>query len=218
MRYTALWFATVLLAVTFAHTPVLAQTEGGSQYDYTQVYLVQDADRQFYEARVDFLDGKLKESADEIRKAVSYMKLEVDRTGGRKEADVDASLGDLEGLADRVENGQVSSEKELNTAFARAHAALAEHHYANAREAWKKRNAKDTGNALKAAAKHLKLSLLWAGYKGEEIVADALKETVVVADKLVTAGGWAEEEVDAIIHALGEAIKGYVKTTGPAKK
>jgi len=219
MRYMTLGLKTVLLlAVCMYAQAAFAQTENQIQYDYTGIYLAHDIDHHFTEARMDFFEGKFQASAYEIGRAVSYMKLEEDRSSGKAAEALDDSIEELESLEGKVEDGKVDSEQTLAMAFARAHRALAEHHYIKAEEAVGKKDVKGTAGALKATSLHLKLALAWAGNKGEEVVSDALDAVTAVIDKLEKTGEWAGEEVGKVIEILGKAIEDFAKALEPPKK
>jgi hypothetical protein len=175
--------------------------------DTVGIYLAHDVDHHLYLARAYLLEKKNQASADEIRNAVSFLNLEAEHTGIRTEGALDASIRELRKLADDIEKGKVTSEKELNMAFARAHRAMAQQYFAASSTNWQQKKVQETRDSLKAAAAHLRLALIWANYEGEEVVVAAEKAITVVADKLTQAGGWAEEEVTKVIQELGKAIE-----------
>ncbi len=106
-------------------------------------------------ARTDFEQKDYKDAADEIRTGVAILNAETLRaTGGEEQGLLDSSEK-LKKLADGVEDGTVSSTKELDDAFTSAHVALAERYQAQASLAVNRRDYRAAANFHKAAAVHL---------------------------------------------------------------
>jgi serine protease Do len=83
------------------------------------------AEGHFRKARASFLEKDSQEAASEIRKGAADLKSEADRTAGKGREILQASIQELEKLADDVKQGTVDSVKKLDDAFARAYQALA---------------------------------------------------------------------------------------------
>ena len=132
--------------VTCVLTPVTkAQTTQKSTME------VEEPESQFEKAHEFFLKKDLKAAASEIRKGVAFLKQEAGSAAKDGKKDLTASIHELEKLANEVEKGAVTSEKRLKDAFARAHQALANHHYLKASDYWAKKEEKKTGHALNSA-------------------------------------------------------------------
>jgi hypothetical protein len=85
------------------------------------------AESHFRKARASFLENDSQKAASEIRKAAAEMKTEADQATGKAKEILQASIRELEELADEVKKGAVSSVKKLDEAFAEAYQALARH-------------------------------------------------------------------------------------------
>jgi predicted metalloprotease with PDZ domain len=86
------------------------------------------AERHFRKARTSFLEGDTQEAASEIRKGVADLKSEADQTAGKGREILQASVRELEKLAEDVKQGTVDSVKKLDQAFGKAYDALASQH------------------------------------------------------------------------------------------
>jgi KaiC/GvpD/RAD55 family RecA-like ATPase len=78
----------------------------------------------FRKARESFLQNDREETATEIRKGLSVLKMEADQAVAKGKEVLMASVHDLEKLADEVEKGTVTSVKRLEEAFTQAYRAL----------------------------------------------------------------------------------------------
>ncbi len=171
----------------------------------------------FHKARESFLKKDINSAADEIRKGAAFMKLEAGRGTKESKEELMASVRELEKLANEVKKGTVTSAKELDHSFARAHLALARHHYLKASESWAKKEAKKVGNDLKASTTHLEHALAWSGHELEAAGLAVTKDAVVVSKKLVEGTGWMAEETGKAIEAIGKEIEKLGKKLEPAK-
>jgi hypothetical protein len=171
----------------------------------------------FHKARQSFLKKDYKAAAEEIRKGAAFMKLQVARATSEGKKLLTVSTDELEKLAMDVEKGTVTSAATLNHAFTRAHHALARHHYLKAVEYKAKGAATKLGHALKASAIHLEHGFAWAGHKLEAATVAVVKDTGLVAGKLIEAGGWIGKEAGKIIEKIGAEIEKLGKMLEPKK-
>jgi hypothetical protein len=102
--------------------------------------------------------------------------------------------------------------------FARAHQALADHHYVKASESWTKKAITKTGHHLKAAAVHLENAMAWSGQKVEQGTASITKEAHSLGDKMVKGAGWVSDQAASGLKNLGEEIKKLGHKIKPEKK
>lgn len=172
----------------------------------------------FHKARQSFLKKDYKASAAEIRKGAAFMKLQAARATSEGKKVLTVSTDELEKLAMDVEKGTVTSAATLNLAFARAHHALARHHYLKAIEYKAKGATTKLGHALKASAIHLEHGFAWAGHELEAATVAVIKDTGLVAGKLIEGGGWIGEEAGKIIEKIGVEIEKLGKMLEPTKK
>jgi hypothetical protein len=224
MRSIFLLITTVVVMV-FTAANTLAQVEapdaqylieGGTYYQFRD--FTDEPGKAFHEARYNFLKLEAKIAAEDIRKGAGFLRLEAGRATEDGKKALMASVNELEQLAKRVEQGTVKSSKELDDAFAHAHQALAKHHYLKAMEYWSKKDAVNTGHALKAALSNLRYALAWAGHKSEAAVLKAIEDTRIVSEKLVAGAGWVSDEVGKALDAIGKEIEKLDKEIRPEKK
>jgi hypothetical protein len=179
---------------------------------------VESPGEHFHKARQSFLKKDYKAAAEEIRKGAAFMKLEEGRANAEGKKVLTTSIDKLEKLATDVENGTVTSAATLNHAFARAHYALAKHHYLRAIEYKAKNAGVELGHALKASAIHLEHGFAWAGHEMDAATIAAVKDTGLVAGKLIEGGGWIGKGASDVIDKIGVEIEKLGKMLEPAKK
>ena len=172
----------------------------------------------FHKARQSFIKKDYKAAAEEIRTSVAFMKLQAARANAEGKKLLTASIDELEKLAIDVEKGTVTSAATLNHAFARAHHALAKHHYLKAMEYKAKGATTKLGHALKASAIHLEHGFAWAGHELEAATVAVIKDTGLVAGKLIEGGGWIGKEAGDLIEKIGVEIEKLGKILEPTKK
>jgi hypothetical protein len=180
--------------------------------------LVGEAEHYFHQAREDFFKKNMKAAADEMRKGAAFMKLEAGRATEAGKKPLMDSIQELEELADSVEKGTVTSTSELGHAFARAHTALATHYRLKAAESWATKETSKAGKALKAAALHLEYSAAWGSVKLETGTKEVVKNTRILAEKLMKGTGSVTTEVGKTVEALGKEIKKVGQSVEPQKK
>jgi hypothetical protein len=169
-------------------------------------FFVDSPGEHFHKARQNFLNKDFKAAAEEIRKGAAFLRLQAARATKEGKAGLTASIAELEKLARDVERGTVTSAKTLDNVFARAHHALAKHHYLKALEYKSKKDVTRTGHALKAAVIHLENGFAWAGHELEAASVKAIKDVGLLAGKLVEGTGWVTEEIGRAIEKIGQEI------------
>jgi hypothetical protein len=182
------------------------------------IVLVDEPEVHFQKAHEFFVKKDFKAAASEIRKGAAFVKLEAGRSTAEGKEALAASADQLGKLADDVEKGTATSEKQLKDAFARADHALANHHYLKASEYWAKKDATKTGHALKAATQALEQSAGWSGHKLEAAAVDVIEGVRAGAGKLTEGSGWAADEVGKGIDDLGKEISMLGKAIEPKKE
>jgi hypothetical protein len=174
-------------------------------------------DEHFHKAHAAFLKKEFKVAAEEIRKGTAFLKLEMARAKGDTRKAVTDSIHEMETLASDVERGTVTSVGTLEQAFARAHHALAQHHYARAMEDQAKEARVRMGHALKSAATHLEQGLSWTGKKLEAGTKETCKLAGLVSGKLIQGTGYATEEVGKAMGKVGDEIGQFGRHLVPGK-
>jgi hypothetical protein len=176
-----------------------------------------EPDEHFRKARESFLRKDVKAAAAEIRKGAVLLKLKAGHAPEEAKEALAASSRELETLARALEQGTVASTQDLRRAFARADRALAEQRYQRAAESWSKKEIKNAGHELKAAANHVKMTVAWAGHKLEATTAALVKEARATAAKLEQATGSTTDEFGKGLHGVDNAIEKLGKQIEPAK-
>jgi len=203
-------FATAVLAENVTretNTRNSAEDFRSDWRDDIAVYPVNDVEHHFHSAHVNFQKKNMETAADEVRKAAVLLKLEELRAYGEQYKAIMASFLELRKLADDMEIGKIASAKGLEEIFARTHYALARHYYLKSSESWTERDAQNTGQALGAAAAHLKQAMSWTGHKAEGLITTVVEDACLQADHLSAGDNWFVEEVDRILETLGEEIE-----------
>jgi hypothetical protein len=178
-----------------------------------------EPEEHFHRAHDSFLKRDLKAAAAHIRKSEAFLKLEAGRATEEGRKLMEASGHEFAKLAEEVEHGTITSVKRLDEAFARADQALAHHHHVKAKESWANQAgqaAHKVGHDLQAAAIHFDQGLVWAGHKAEAGAAKAIKDTRLLAGKLIEGTGWVPAEVGKGIEDVGEEIEKFGKKVEPA--
>ncbi len=185
--------------------------------EYIFVVFVDEPEHHLGRARESFLKRDMKAAAAEIHTATGFLKLQAARASGGTKKALHASIKELDELARDVEKGTVATADKLEQPFARALHALAEHHHQKASQSWAKRATKKTGHDLKATAHHLEHGFKWSGEKVEQGTHAVIKDTRLVAGKLVEGTGWATHEVGNGITAVGKEVQKLGKKIEPRR-
>lgn len=107
------------------------------------------------QARAAFERKDTNTAADEIFKAVGFLRLEKSRATGETRTGLENAMTNLEKLARQVREGKVTSTVGLDQAFMRAYQALGQHHYLKATAALDQKNLTEAGYELRAATRYL---------------------------------------------------------------
>lgn len=182
------------------------------------VVLADEPSRHFHEARADLFRQDTASVVIELLKGAAFLRLEADHSDGQAKAALMASVRALDMLAFDEEMGGGVYVVDLDRAFAQAEAALANAHYQQAKATWGKKSAKNTGLHLQAALVSLGNSWGWSGQKPSSDTLGAVKDTEIVAKKLVNGTGWTEDEVKGALDKLGGEVSKLPTSTAQTKK
>jgi hypothetical protein len=170
------------------------------------VVLADEPSRHFHAARADLFRQDTTGVVTGLIKGAAFLRLEADHADGQTKAALMASVRALDALAFDEEMGGGVYVVDLDRAFAQAEAALAGAHYQQAKASWGKKSAKNTGLHLQAALVSLGNSWGWSGQKPSADTLAAVKDTEIVAKKLVSGSGWTENEVQGALDKLGGEV------------
>lgn len=161
----------------------------------------------FHKARENFLKKDFKGAASEIRKGAAFLRLQAARATTEGKKGLIVSVADLEKLANDVEKGTVTSAKTLDRTFAKAHHALARHHYLKALEYRTKKDTKRAGHSLRASAVHLEHAFAWTGHELEAGTVKVVRTAHELGDKLIVGTGLMTDDVVKAIDYMGREIE-----------
>ena len=175
-------------------------------------------DKDLQKVRESFLKKDLKASAAAIRKGGAYLaSLEAQAAENREQAYL-AGMEGLERAANRVEKGTVKSVKELEREFESSYHALAQYHYLRATEYWAKKETANVGQKLSTANAYFESGVKEAGGKERREVRFVIKDTRILAGKLVQGAESVNGEVEKGIKAPGVEIEKLGEKVKSSKK
>ena len=166
--------------------------------------------QEFHLARVDFFNKNMKAVAVHLRRAIAFMKLETGAAAPEEAKEpLLVSIRELRKLTHKVVERSVASVRLLDHVFAHADYALAQYHLIKALEFLGKMDGTRAGHHLKEAALRLESGLAAAGHEATLEEQTAMRNTVRLAEILVTGTTPTVEEVkiSRAIRALGKGIK-----------
>ena len=161
---------------------------------------------QYFQKAREELTSNASEASAQIHKAAALLKEEAKQAQGRSKEWILESYQELEKLGARVQQGAVKTVDELNNAFSRAHAALADFYRQRASDSWTKKSVSETGQALNQAALHLERAWEWSKNKADETSQAAIDSAKQVSGKLAQGSGWVSAEITKSIEALEREI------------
>ncbi|HQR20594.1 MAG TPA: hypothetical protein PLE54_09755 [Burkholderiaceae bacterium] len=187
--------------------------------DVTTWYPVsEEPQRHFTDAIAAYARKDYKAAATDIRKAISYLRLEANRATGAARQELASSVAQLDTLAAAVAKGALKDEQSMTKAFARADHALALAHRSNAAESWARKEYDKAGYELKAAAHGLEGAAGWVGREATAGATATVAEAQAVGDKLVSGASWTRDEVAKGFESLGNGINAVGQKIGGTKK
>jgi hypothetical protein len=144
-----------------------------------------DKPEEHFEKTIADLDSEHPEGAShDLRTAAAYLKIEAGRERGDSEKALKASVHELERAAGKIEDGIVIPTKDMESMFARAHYALAEHHYERASALWEKKEQIKAGKELDVSAMHVEHGMGWVTDRPDDVRAAALAEILETAGEM----------------------------------
>jgi predicted lipoprotein with Yx(FWY)xxD motif len=160
----------------------------------------------FNQAIEAFHNKETQTAANELRKAVAFLKIEAVAATGSAKTNLQTSINDLENLATRMAQGQITSESELNMVLARAQQALASHHFNRLSEAQANQDAVEAGYELKAVVTHLEQAQTLSGDRADAKISKQFDDMRALADELIAGHIPATVEIDQTLNSLTQEI------------
>ena len=194
------------------------QEKAPAQNPSKETMFAGEFERSHQQARESFFKKELKASSEAIRRAVEALSILEKKAERNREKAYMKSIEGLRKLADRVERGAVKSVKEIDLAFVQASHSLAQHHYMEGVSSWGKKEGIQAGKELKAAAAHLEEGVRWMEEKGKEETDAVVKDTRLLAGKMIEGAEVSTEETERGLKALRAEIDKLGKRIRPATK
>lgn len=160
----------------------------------------------FNQAIEAFHNKETQTAANELRKAVAFLKIEAVTATGSAKTNLQTSINDLENMATQMAEGQSTSESDLNMVLARAQQALASHHFNRLNEAQTNQDGIEAGYELNAVATHLEQALVLSGHQPDAQMTKQFDDMKALADELIAGQTPATVEIDQTLSSLTQEI------------
>jgi len=203
-----------IITAGFASNGVCQPTpsQGGTSKKVNQTDTSVKLEQYFQKARKE-LKNNASEASAQIRKAAALLKEEANQAQGRSRQWILESHQELEELGARVQQGAVKKVDDLNNAFSRAHAALADYYRQRASDSWTKKTISEMGQSLNEAALHLERAWEWSKNKADKASEATIDSAKQVSKKIAQGSGWVSTEISKSIEALEREIGKLNKDT-----
>jgi hypothetical protein len=179
--------------------------------------MADEPDRHISRAREAFVMADSKTAAAELRKVAVHLRIASAHASERVKRGLVHSEHELAQLARHIEVGTVKSVEEVDTATARALHALADYQYVRAAEAWRKKEARVSGQYLRAAADNLERATARADARMRAATTEIVKDTRVISSRLIEGTGYVIDEIGAGFERVGNEIERVGARVAPAK-
>ena len=157
-------------------------------------------------AKREFLNGKNKAAATEIRQGVAFLNLEANRTTDKNiKTNISNSAQNLEQLANDVKAGKVSKVKMLDRAFAQGQLAMGQFYQSQAKASESQGELVTAGNEVIAAFHHLQAANTWLG-KDNADLKQAQAKIEAIRDNLGSPNETLSRNLSPAIATVGEQI------------
>jgi hypothetical protein len=170
----------------------------------------------FERATSDLDTGRTKLAAHDLRTAAAYLKIEAQRGRGDSKKALKEAIHELEHSASRIEDGAVLPTKAMESMFARAHYALAEHHYERAAGLWKNDEQIEAGKELDVAAAHTEHGIGWVTSHPDEARTSVLAEIYETAGEMTEGKLMPPGSISKTMTALEKEIRELKMKLEPA--
>jgi hypothetical protein len=166
-----------------------------------------EPDRHIGQAREAFLMTDAKTAARELRKAAVHLRIAANHAAERVKKNLVYSEHEFERLARRIEQGTLHSVDEFDLATARALHAMADYQYFKAAEAWRKREARLSGQYLRSATDNLERIASKTDARMRATTAEVARESRQISAKLMDGSKVVADDVAEGIERVGREIE-----------
>jgi hypothetical protein len=189
----------------------------------TWFLFLEEPDRYFLKAFEHFKQGRNLDSARDVQRAATLLKLEAASADRESRAPLQAAIYNLEMLANEVAAGRTKDETTLSRAFALAHYRMAKFHERQAASKLEENNLFEAGQDLEAASHHLDHGFAWAGAPEAEGIAAAAQRLSATAGQMIAGASTVTVEsarqalvgLEQAMRAFGEAIRAEEQKQSP---
>jgi hypothetical protein len=179
--------------------------------------MADEPDRHFSRAREAFLMADAKTAAAEMKKVAVHLRIASAHASERVKRGLVQSEHELSTLARHIESGRVKSVDELDAATARALHALSDYQFVRAAEAWRKREARVSGQYLRAATDNMERASARTDARMRAATAEVAKNSRVISSKLIEGTGYVIDEIGAGFETVGHEIERVGARVAPTK-
>jgi hypothetical protein len=165
-----------------------------------------------------FLKSDLRTAAKELRKAAVHLKTSSTHSIETSKRKLVHAAHDLERAADRIESGTLKSVDEFDTTVSHAMQSLSEYQYRKAVEAWAKRETRQAGHYLRAAADNLERATARTEARMKAATTEVTRESRVISRSMVEGTGIMIDDVGKGLERMGHQIEHVGLTMLPSTK
>ncbi len=177
--------------------------------------LADEPDLHMQRAREAYVMMDARTAAAEIRKAAVYLRISAGHAADRTKEALVRSEHEMEHLARQLESGAVRSVEEIDHASSRALHSLSDYQYVKAADAWRRRETRQSGQYLRAAADNLERSAVRTTATLRAATAEVTKDTRMISGRLVEGTGFVIDEVGNGLESFGHQIERVGKGLAP---
>lgn len=206
-----------------------APSTAGEQGSVQSSATVNAPKRHFLAARSAFTSRDYQAAANHLRQGAEILRSDAANARGDVADNLRGTAKDLDKLADKVQQGKVTSVDDLNDKFGDAYRNLADYHYQVAEESYKRNRETgvkagrdvETGTALQRATQDVED---WSEVTGRTIKSGgrtALDATKDLAGRMISGTGWAAEKTGEGLNNFGEFIRSWgrdIRVTTPEER
>ena len=179
--------------------------------------MADEPDRHISRAREAFLMADARTAAGELRKVAVHLRIASAHASERVKRGLAHSEHELTTLARHIESGTVKSVEDVDAVTARALHALADYQYVKAADAWRKKEARVSGQYLRAAADNMERAAARSDARMRAATAEIAKNSRVISSKLIEGTGYVIDEIGAGFETVGREIERVGARVAPAK-
>lgn len=169
--------------------------------------LAEEANHHMQRAREALLTMDAETAAIQLRKAAVHVGIAAADSFDHTKRALKRGQRDLEKAADQIEQGTLRTAEDFDLAVARAMHALSEYHYLKASAAWEKKQVRQAGHYLRAAADNMEHATAKAEHRMKAATAQIARESREISRRLIKGTGYAIDDVGTGLEKLGQQIE-----------